>query len=194
MRLEAKEHFYPCSEDQEKWWGKQLSTLRSCSIPQAHAELLAVPGGWSTALCPFFQSCVLLYHLHFFMLQTVLGCDMRPLMVFSSSKPQIFKNLLSVKVILKSNTKLPHYMFPFAILLLQGFLSVMEISKQLSFIFTPWLISHIIKTPHYILSSLYTLYSIVPLPPTFAYSVSPKASPYSPFIPHTPMYFNNAET
>lgn len=74
------------------------------------------------------------------------------------------------------------------------FLSVTEISKQLSFIFTPWLISHIIKTPYYILSPLYTLYSIVPLPPTFAYSASPKASPYSPFIPHTPMYFNNAET
>lgn len=49
--------------------------------------------------------------------------------------------------------------------------SVTEIPKQLSFIFSPWLISY--KIRNYILLSLHTLYIIVALPPTFAYSVSP---------------------
>lgn len=66
------------------------------------------------------------------------------------------------------------------------FPSLLEISKQLSFIFSPCLISHIIKKNHYILLSFYTLYFIVPLSPTSAYSVCPTGMSFSPpsFLTH----------
>lgn len=63
---------------------------------------------------------------------------------------------------------------------------LLGISNQLSFTFSPCLISHIIKKIHYILLSFYTLYFIVPLPPTSAYSVSPTGISFSPpsFLTH----------
>lgn len=121
---------------------------------------------------------------------------MKALTVFSSSKSQIifFRIYLSVKLLLRSNIRIPHSMFPFATLLFGLFPSVLEISKQLSFIFSPWLISHIIKKISlYPLIFLYLVF-YRSLMSNFCIICFSYRHRFLSFIPHTLKYFNIPET